>query len=168
MELVDVKCHYGDFEGYKAGSDGFIYSLHNWRGISLRRMTGFESKYGYLRVHLKVDKNKNKRVPVHVLICSSFHGIKPSDNHEVRHLDGNRKNNLPSNLAWGTKSENANDRSVHGLKLGRHGNNQKLTEADVKLIRGSSESSASLASRYGVTDVTIRNIRKRKTWRNLK
>ena len=165
--MKDVKSHYGQFDGYKACSDGFIYSTHNWRGAPIRKMKGIESEHGYLRVTLKTSKNNNRRLPVHVLICSSFHGIKPSENHEVRHLDGDRKNNKPENLAWGTKSENAIDRSSHGLKFGRHGNNQKLTESDVIKIRESKKTNVELSKIYGVSDVSISNIKKRKTWRRL-
>lgn len=33
---------------------------------------------------------------------------------EVRHKDGNRRNNIPGNLCWGTSSENRADSRKHG------------------------------------------------------
>jgi transcriptional regulator with GAF, ATPase, and Fis domain len=60
--------------------------------------------------------HENKKVTrlVHRLICEAFHGSPPTPTHQVRHLDGNRQNNLPSNMTWGTQEENWADREAHG------------------------------------------------------
>lgn len=41
------------------------------------------------------------------------HGLAPVENAETRHLDGDKVNNKPENLAWGTAKENALDRERH-------------------------------------------------------
>lgn len=57
---------------------------------------------------LSVKGNKfYKRI--HRLICEAFHGLPQDTNLEVRHLDANRANNKPSNLAWGSRRDNIND-----------------------------------------------------------
>lgn len=43
---------------------------------------------------------------VAALICEAFNGPRPSPIHECMHLDEDSLNNIPSNLAWGTKAEN--------------------------------------------------------------
>jgi len=53
------------------------------------------------------------RSTVHSLICEAFHGQRPRGM-EVRHLNGNRRDNRSENLSWGTRSENAADRLRHG------------------------------------------------------
>jgi hypothetical protein len=52
-------------------------------------------------------------VYVHVAVALAFHGPPPSPDLLVRHLDGNPEHNWPSNLAWGTREENAADRERH-------------------------------------------------------
>lgn len=70
-----------------------------------------EGKRGYLSVHLH-GSGARKLVRIHRLVADAFHGVSPLP--LVRHLDGNPKNNIPSNLAHGTAQENANDRVAHG------------------------------------------------------
>jgi len=43
---------------------------------------------------------------LHRVVCEAFNG--PSNGREVNHIDGNKENNLPSNLEWVTRSENVN------------------------------------------------------------
>lgn len=52
---------------------------------------------------------KGKRLKRSVLVCLAFHGPKPFAKAEVRHLDDVKRNDVPGNLAWGTRSENAKD-----------------------------------------------------------
>lgn len=54
-----------------------------------------------------------KHARVHRLVAEAFHG--PSDLPHVRHLDSDKLNNTPSNLAWGTAAENIHDNVVRGV-----------------------------------------------------
>ncbi len=47
-----------------------------------------------------------KNYPLHALMCTAFHGEKPSADHEPHHIDHNPKNNRPDNLCWLTHGEN--------------------------------------------------------------
>lgn len=100
------------FPRYLAGSDGKIYSEMRPK---LRKLKDRKSwSPGYFSVSIKCQKSgKFKPVNVHVLICEAFHGERPPGA-VTRHLDGDRKNNLPSNLRWGTWRENHKDTRDHG------------------------------------------------------
>jgi len=101
---------------YEIASNGEVYSLTGWRGIAKRKMAQHPSSHGYMRVSIVLPCGKHKTEFVHKLVCEAFHGEKPTPQHEVRHLDGTRINNDYNNLAWGTRSENAQDRKLHGTE----------------------------------------------------
>lgn len=103
-----------DYPGYEASADGQIFSVeHNWRGYGVRVLEQDLNASGYPSVRITVD-GKRKRISVHRLIAATFLPPRPSDAHEVRHLDGNKLNSAVANLAWGTKKDNADDREQHG------------------------------------------------------
>lgn len=62
---------------------------------------------------------------VHRIVATAFHGVSPSDQHVVDHIDTNRQNNRPENLRWLTRIENV-------LK-------NEITRKKVELICGSVE-----------------------------
>ncbi len=157
------------FPGYMADSLGYIWSIAtNWRGYGRRPLTQSVNNHGYYIVRVYRD-GKRINQPVHKLMCLAFHGEKPSESHEVRHLDGTKINNIPDNVVWGTRSENAQDRTKHGIAKGWFGNNQKLTKNQVVMIKKIYRigMGVSLAKYYGVTPTTIRNIAKGVTWKSV-
>lgn len=42
------------------------------------------------------------------LVCEAFNGAPPFDGAVCMHLDENSRNNVPTNLQWGTQKENLN------------------------------------------------------------
>lgn len=97
---------------YCAGSDGVIYSRARDRSKWVPLKPGKHSK-GYQTVSVLVDGDFKTRA-VHTLICQAFYGHAEKSNLQVRHLDGNRQNSRPDNLAWGTQEQNWVDRKAHG------------------------------------------------------
>ena len=92
---------------------------------------------GYLFVGIRFLDQKQPR-KVHRLVCLAFHGAKPSEAECVRHLDGNRMNNRPENLRWGTNKENAADTILHGRQVaGFDHPNVKITKEEAIQIRAS-------------------------------
>lgn len=85
----------------------------NWRGYGEREMRQTLNADGYPSVRLTID-GKRVRLAVHRLVAKEFLGEKPTLAHEVCHIDGNKMNNAVSNLRWGTRKENADDRERHG------------------------------------------------------
>lgn len=108
------------FEGYEASSLGRIRSVDRvvikgsrWGELKPRRYRGkilalFKNGSPYIRVTPGYDHSPQY---VHRLVALAFHG--KSRKKEVSHLDGNPRNNKPSNLAWMTRSENNFLKAAH-------------------------------------------------------
>lgn len=104
------------YPDYGATPCGKIFSLKsNWRGYGVRQLKTEFGKNNYLMVRFKTNKNKRRRISVHTLICETFHGVKPTNSHQTRHLDGDKLNNHYLNLKWGTAKENNDDKKKHGV-----------------------------------------------------
>lgn len=137
------------YEGlYEVSDDGQVRSLDHVVTYSDGRQAMFKGKElsifivkGYCAVRLS-KQGQTKQQRVHRLMASAFYG--PSDL-IVRHLDDVKMNNVLSNLAYGTNSENQLDAVNNGKQVGR--TELKLIPADVKLIR--------LMSSFGFTQTQI-------------
>lgn len=68
---------------------------------------------GYSHVTLRVG-DKLKRIAVHKLVLTAFHGCAPTARHQSAHGDGDPSNNRDDNLRWATPKENQADRRKHG------------------------------------------------------
>lgn len=156
--------------GYFATTDGEIVSSKSRQFAVLSPAT---NRYGYLYVN-PMRGGKAVKISVHRLVAMAFHGIAPPGRQIVRHLNGNKKDNRPDNLSWGTALENENDKDRHGTR--RRGSSVRssiLSEQDVRHIlaipRGKNRGVgvASLAKRYGVSKSLIKRIRERKSWRHV-
>ncbi|WP_082025680.1 HNH endonuclease [Methyloceanibacter caenitepidi] len=100
---------------YSVTDDGVVYATGtNWRGYGKRVLIQHLNAYGYPTVRLKTSTGCRRRKTVHGLVASAFLPPRPSQAHEIRHMDGNKTNNEASNLAWGTAKDNADDRRRHG------------------------------------------------------
>ena len=103
------------FNGYEVTPDGRVYSSgSNWRGYGTRELTQDLNSHGYPSVRLLNKEGKRKRMAVHRLVASAFLPPRPSCDHEIRHLNGDKTDNRATNLAWGTRQDNAMDRDRHG------------------------------------------------------
>ncbi len=126
---------------YMAGSDGNVYSRTQYKGFGKKvyvdwyPLRGHKTNKGYVSVsmcHENVKVTKN----VHRLICEAFHGEPVPATLQTRHLDGNRENNVPTNLRWGTQAENWEDREAHGRGMkGEKHHQAKFTNAERQSIR---------------------------------
>lgn len=92
---------------------------------------------GYPSVRIFVD-GKRKHIAVHSLVALHFLPPRPSENHEIRHLDGNKLNPNADNLAWGTRKENADDREKHG-RTSRGERHSKIIRAAISNTEGGAE-----------------------------
>lgn len=105
---------------------------------------------------------------VHRIIWEAVNGPLP-EGLQINHKNGDRMDNRIANLEAVTPSEN----TLHAYRLGlRSATGEKngravLTEAAVREIRSSNASTAELASAYGVTRNTIRDVRTGRRWRNV-
>jgi HNH endonuclease/NUMOD4 motif len=125
---------------------------------------------GYLAVMFS-GRGQRQNALVHKVVLEAFEGRCP-EGHETRHLDGNRKNNVLTNLAWGTSSENEQDKRRHGTSSrGERNAMASLSTEDVREIisrYNAGESQRALASVYGVHQPQISRIVNGKRWGHLK
>lgn len=155
------------FAGYEASSLGRVRSID--RTEPFKNSTRFRpgrvlrtrrDRYGYARVNLSVTAI-HMTYAVHVLVALAFLGP-PSSAHEVAHWDGNKNNNVPSNLRWATVSENNADKERHGRL--------RLTTAQVREIRAAlarGVQQRTLARNYAVCPQTINNIARGRSWKQV-
>jgi hypothetical protein len=161
MEYRELAAH----PGYRFGADSSAWS--KWSSGTRRDITRFgewkrlqpcPDRAGYLRV--KIDGQPRS---LHRLIAEAFHGPCP-EGQECRHLNGDRADNRPSNLCWGTRSENMRDRVRHGtLNIrGERNPNAKLSDDDVRDIRQLLSLGClqrEVGRQFGVTQVMISRIK---------
>ncbi len=131
---------------YMAGEDGRIYSRTkyagfgrktyvDWYPLKGRRPKPRGNKKGYITISL-CHENKKVTKTVHKLVCMAFHGMPPTASTQVRHLNGDSEDNLPTNLCWGTQYENWEDRRAHGrVALGETHHAAKLKDVEREHLR---------------------------------
>ena len=125
--------------GYYAGEDGNIYGnlpIGKSKIGKLRQLKpGIQSTGKYYVVSVKKDGIR-KTHRVHRLICETFHGTPSDTKLTVSHLDGNWKNNIPSNLKWESYSDNLNHKKEHGTDDNGYKNSRaKINKEQLLLIR---------------------------------
>lgn len=157
--------------GYFAACDGSVFRVkgdrHPRRIVEQAQTLDRE---GYPRVKLTVG-GKRSWIKVAKVIALAFLPPKPTPIHQLRHMDGNNKNNAAWNLLWGTPKENANDRDRHGTtaKGSRHGvtelNESQVIEIRACLSRG--EKQKTIAKSYMVSQATVSRIKRRVYWRHI-
>lgn len=123
-----------------------------------------QDRKGYGHVRIGVDRKKFS-VGIHRMVLAAF-VREPMPGEICRHLDGNPKNNVPSNLAWGTHEENMADRMAHGNYKSRSEHVMaKLSEEQVRLILESDMTGVALSKMLGVGTTQISRIRRGTSWR---
>lgn len=153
---------------YAVDREGRVFSFTRWRGHDVRQLVPTDDGDGYLRVRLTI-RGKRFNAGVHRLVCQAFHGPKPTPSHEVRHLNGSRRDNRAENLAWGTRVDNAADRDAHGTTAsGERNGNAVLTVGQVAAIRetygGRAANQYQIAAAYRVSQRTISRIVRGEQW----
>lgn len=120
---------------------------------------------GYVRVVLE-----KKQYSVHRLVATAFL-MADIDRPHVNHIDGNKSNNLVSNLEWVSHSENVRHAYSTGLMKPKRGSSNgasKLTEAQVIEIRrryaGGGVRQVDLADEFGCNQHNISLIIRREKW----
>ncbi len=154
------------FERYNATEDGRIIGID---GRTLK--TAIHSKTRYASVSLVTSKRGEEytvtRRNVHRLICLTYNP-NPFNKPEVCHIDGSTTNNAASNLRWGTRQENSDDRAIHGTLLkGSRAPRSKLVESDIPLIRRLVDhglSGSYIGRLFGVSKFTVSLIKLRRIW----
>lgn len=153
------------FEGLYEVSD-----MGRVRRVGVQNCLRPSATYGYLHVML-TNGAIRKQPRIHVLVCETFIGPRPSPRHQACHGDGNRSNNALSNLRWATVEENAADKRAHGTHLCGHDvAGAVLHEACIQPIRDLIRSHvplAVIAQAFRCTPENLAHIRDGKTWAHI-
>jgi hypothetical protein len=115
----------------------------------------------------RVSLSRNSKITykqVHQLVCAAFIGPQHKGI-EVRHLNGDCKDNRLANLAYGSKSENMQDAKNHGtFPMYEKRPGAKLTKEKAIEIVLSKKSLSELSLEYGVSQGCIRQVKIGDTW----
>ena len=68
-----------------------------------------EERNGYSRVSLVLNGKRTKKFTIHRLVLMTFNPVEGMDSLEVDHIDGDKGNNVLSNLRWVNREENLNN-----------------------------------------------------------
>jgi hypothetical protein len=149
-------------------------SLHDrlWAKVEIAQphqcwpFLGACGKGGYGRIGLGTREQGTAKAAT--VVAEQFHGPRPSGQHQVRHLCGNRPCCNPTHLAWGTQSDNEMDKVRHGVsnRGERHGMG-KLTERQVLAIRkrcARGENQTVVGGAYGISQQTVSDIVRGNLW----
>ncbi len=170
-EIIEYWREIPGWEKYYCVSNlGRLASLRSSRGLRfLPRICSQKKHLGYLRARLSRN-NKITWEFVHRLIVMTFIG-QIGKNLQVRHLDGNKSNNMLSNLAIGTAKENGEDSVRLGVQpFGSSHGMATLKEDDVKKIRARAavgESQKMIATDFNIHPSTVYKIIRRKLWNHV-
>lgn len=129
------------------------------------------NKYGHLCVSLSKN-NIEKKCLVHRLVLETFISSCP-EGFEVRHLNGDPRNNNLNNLKYGTSKENTQDSIKHKTFIcgskSKHAilNDAKILEI-LQLIEEGDLTQNEIACRYGVSPQTICDVKKGRIWKHVK
>ena len=148
------------------GGKGANREWNNAKRLSL----AISSSTGYLTCGPCGGNGRARTFAIHRLVLATFVGPCP-DGMECRHIDGNKLNNHVSNLAWGTPSENQNDRKLHGTdSIGEKNSKAKPTDDAVREIRtryGRGERQQTIADEFQVSKSLISLVVLRRIWKHL-
>jgi hypothetical protein len=138
---------------YAVGPDGSVWTRRRkgrgQLGYVWRQMHPTVTALG----HHVVTLTDRKQVYVHDLICTAFHGDRPSPAHQCRHLNGVAGDARSDNLAWGTVAQNRADAVAHGTVTGEANGRAKLTDtqiAEIMTLRGR-EKRRVIGERFGIS-----------------
>lgn len=154
------------YPGYKASDDGRIASFR--RNPSGYILSQHKSSNGYMRVQLMRGGTGNC-AGVHRFVAMAFIP-NPNNLPEVNHKNGDKTDNRVENLEWVTSSQN----HLHAYRVlgkqpyakGKHFDRRaKLSPTEVRLIRSSNLGLSELSEYFGISESTVYNVRKKRTYK---
>jgi len=164
------------FDMYEVSDEGEVRATElSLKGARMRKVRS--KRNGYLEVNLWDRSTRTYRFfLIHRLVLTTFVGPPATSDMQARHLDGCRANNRLSNLAWGSRKENAADKTRHGTELlGENTNSAKLTEEQVRRIRrhraaqpGRKWGRGKLAAELGVHPETVSRVATGEWWSHVR
>lgn len=111
---------------------------------------------------------KRRLINVHRLVATAFISP-PPEGMEINHKDGNKANNVVSNLEWVTHRQNMEYAYAGGLLTtrGEQHPNSYIKEKDVRHIRRTNMTVPQIVEAYGYPRATAFDIMARRTWHHV-
>lgn len=107
---------------------------------------------------------RKRKLRIHHAVLLAFGFTRP-DGTECRHLDGDSGNNSLSNLRWGTRQENSDDKFLHGrVPCGEAKHDARLTVEQALAIKHDTRSARAVGRDYGVSHTAVLRIRRGTRW----
>jgi hypothetical protein len=131
----------------------------------------YRKKHGYTRNRgnwYRTVRRGGKRLYVHRLVMEKKLGRPLHQSEHVHHLNEDRFDNRPKNLAIMSAALHTRIHLASGDYFGEKHGMAKLTETQVRKIRASSKRERVLAQRFGVSRATINMVRTNKIWKQVK
>lgn len=159
------------YSGLFAGSDGSVWRYRNFTGKASRwngwrQLAAHVNQEGYREVCVPRGEKWNRHLAVHAVVALAFHGERPAGL-VITHLDGDKFNNAPTNLAYRTPRDNVLDKRTHGtMRRGDSHPASKLTDKqclDVISRMRAGEFMTDLAKEYGVHVATLASLKSGRT-----
>lgn len=146
-------------KGYRVQPDGSVLAPS---GRPRKPMSG---RGGYPKISVKIER-KSHPVPIHVLAAYQLYGVKTFDEGiEVRHLNDDKCDSRPLNIAIGSDHDNKMDRAPEvRVRIAR--SSRKVTDTqvlEIHKLRDEGMTLKSIADRYGVVKSTVHYILNRPT-----
>lgn len=166
------------FSNYEISSCGRVFSLkrkHNQSDKMSNEEIELKIQYiddAYAIVGLTDDDGNRRMKSVHRLVAEAFIP-NPENKRTVNHKDGDKHNNVLSNLEWATYQENSQHAHNTGLNPKQSGEKNamsKIKEKEcIKLIIDmlDGENNNELALKYNLNSRYISLIRGKKRWKHL-
>lgn len=157
-----------NYENYEIDELGQIWSLPKKTRKGTRLIKPLlHPVTGYMYLDLS-SNGKIKKFLVHRLVAITLIN-NPNNKPQVNHINGNKTDNRPQNLEWVTASENQKHSIKIGLRTTKGVKNSqcKLSENDVIYIRNSKERGYVLAKRFNISQPTICDIQKNRSWTHI-
>lgn len=160
-----------NFSGYMISNLGRVKSLDRKIIDKLERTQNIKGKIksiclngnGYPYVGLQL-LGKKSRPYVHRLVAESF-VLGQAKNLQVNHMDGDKTNNIATNLEWVTQRANIQHANSLGL-------NTKLSEVEVRqiklLLQDTTCTLKEIGDEYNVTANNISAIKRGISWKHVK
>ncbi len=104
IEWISSTKEFPDMPPFEGSENGDILLLDG----RISKGTKCSNGYKYIGIDSKTYR-------VHILICTLFHGPKPTPNHQVSHKKSKGDDNRACNLEWATQSENSKTTTINGM-----------------------------------------------------
>lgn len=156
------------YKNYKISNLGRVKNIRT--GRVLKSFTGF---HGYKHVNLS-ECGGRKQWRIHRLVMLTF-TAQPIGKNSINHIDGDKTNNILSNLEWCTDKENSRhavNTGLHKGKCGEENSHSLLKKTDVLRIKNLYETKnytqQKIANEFDISQTHVSNIVSGKRWKHTK